>query len=163
MAQSDPERAAAEAVVAHHAQLAAELNNHVTPLRDAAAGQEPAWRVQQQALLRWLHTDLLPHAAAEEAVLYPAAADQTGGKLLVDGMLTEHEAITALVGELGGAATAVDAAAAGRALAALFEVHLAKENNLIVPLLLDTGHVSLAGLLHGMHDLLGADDAKEHV
>jgi iron-sulfur cluster repair protein YtfE (RIC family) len=163
MAQSESDRAAAKAVLAHHAQLAAELTNHVTLLRDAAAGHEPAWHAQRQALLRWLRTDLLPHAAAEEAVLYPAAADQPVGKLLVDGMLAEHKAITALVGELEGAAAAVDAAAAGRALSTLFEVHLAKENDLIVPLLLDAGHVSLAGLLDGMHDLLGADDATEHV
>jgi uncharacterized protein (DUF2249 family) len=162
MSQSDADRRAAAAVVAHHTQLAADLGRHVAALR-AAAGEPagPGWRQAQQALLSWLRTELVPHAVAEEAGLYPTAAAQPGGRLLVDGMLAEHKAITTLVTELESAGTAVDAVAAARALAALFEVHLAKENNLILPLLLDATQVSLADLLEGMHDLLGADEAAD--
>jgi uncharacterized protein (DUF2249 family) len=164
MSQSDADRAAAAAVVAHHTQLAAELHRHIAGLRDAA-GQDggsqraPGWRRDRQMLLEWLRTELLPHAAAEEAALYPVAAEQPGGGLLVEGMLAEHRAITALVAELAAAGTAVDAAAAARALGAVFEVHLAKENDLILPLLLDTPQVAIADLLAGMHDLLGAAEA----
>jgi hypothetical protein len=50
----------------------------------------------------------------------------------------------------------VDAAAAARALSALFAVHLAKENDLVVPLVMAGEDVSLAGLLEGMHELIGA-------
>jgi uncharacterized protein (DUF2249 family) len=160
MSQSDADHRAAAAVVAHHTQLAAELDGHLASLRhtatDAPAGSE--WREPQQTLLTWLRTELVPHAAAEEAGMYPTAAAQPGGQLLVDGMLAEHRAITALVAELEAAGTAVDAAAAARALAALFEVHLAKENNLILPLLLDATGVSVADLLEGMHDLLGTHE-----
>jgi uncharacterized protein (DUF2249 family) len=162
MSQSDADHRAAAAVVAHHTQLAADLGRHRAALR-AAAG-EPAgsgWQQARQALLSWLRTELVPHAVAEEAGLYPAAGAQPGGRLLVDGMLDEHQAITALVPELETAGTAVDAAAAAHALAALFEVHLAKENNLILPLLLDAVQVSLADLLDGMHDLLGFDEAAD--
>ncbi|GAA2358560.1 DUF2249 domain-containing protein [Dactylosporangium salmoneum] len=160
MSQSDADRAAATAVVAHHTQLAADLTRHVTALRAAAGlGTSLVWRRERQTLLQWLRAELLPHATAEEAALYPAAADRPGGRLLVEGMLTEHEAISALVAELDTAGTAVDAASAARALAAVFEVHLAKENNLILPLLLDAPQVDLAGLLGGMHALLGAADA----
>jgi hypothetical protein len=49
----------------------------------------------------------------------------------------------------------VQSEAAARALSALFEAHLAKENDLILPLLLAADDISLAGLLDGMHDLLG--------
>ncbi|WP_327002215.1 DUF2249 domain-containing protein [Dactylosporangium sp. NBC_01737] len=158
MSQSDADHAAATAVVAHHTQLAADLSRYVTALRAAARGTSPLWRRERQTVLEWLRAELLPHATAEEAALYPAAADQPGGRLLVDGMLAEHEAITALVAELDTADAAVDAAAAARALAAVFEVHLAKENNLILPLLLDAPQIDLSGLLAGMHTLLGAED-----
>ncbi|MFC7479342.1 hypothetical protein ACFQX7_03685 [Luedemannella flava] len=50
-------------------------------------------------------------------------------------------------------------AAAARALAAVFAVHLIKENELVVPLLVEASDVSLAGLLDGMHDLIGAPSA----
>jgi uncharacterized protein (DUF2249 family) len=156
MSQLTADRQAAAAVIAHHTQLAADLTQHAAALR-TAAGQEPpaSWVQHRQVLLGWLRTELLPHAAAEEAALYPAAAAQAGGRLLVEAMVGEHQAITALVAELEAAGTATDAAAAARALTALFAVHLDKENNLILPLLLDTAQVSLADLLTGMHDLLG--------
>ena len=164
MSQSDADRAAAAAVVAHHTHLEADLVRRVRALRDAATEGDAAtgaadgapWRDRQRELLDWLRTELLPHAAAEEKTLYPAAAALSDGRLLVDGMLGEHRAITAVVAELEQAGTAVDAVAAARALSALFETHLAKENDLILPLLLGDGRASLAGLLAGMHDLLGA-------
>jgi uncharacterized protein (DUF2249 family) len=159
MSQSDADHRAAAAVVGHHAQLSTDLAGHVAALRDAAAGQEAGsvWQPQRQVLLSWLREELVPHAAAEEVGLYPTAAAQPGGRALVDGMLVEHQTITALVAEIEAAGTPVDAAAAARALAVLFEVHLAKENNLVLPLLLDAAEVSLADLLEGMHDLLGAN------
>jgi hypothetical protein len=163
MSQSERDRAAATAVVDHHRQLAADLARHVALLRAAAVGQDPdaAWAQHRQALLNWLRTELLPHAAAEEATLYPAAAHRPEGRLLVDGMLAEHQTITGLVTELEAADTPLDAAAAARALAGVFDVHLTKENDLVLPLLLDTGEVSLAALLDGMHDLLGAETGGE--
>jgi uncharacterized protein (DUF2249 family) len=157
MSQSDTaDRRAAAAVVEHHRQLADQLTAHTGRLRAAATGDRPrlVWPARD-ALLGWLRTDLLPHASAEEAVLYPAAAAEPAGRLLVDGMLAEHQAITDLVTELETADTPVAAAAAARALSALFAVHLAKENDLVLPLLLTADRVSLAGLLAGMHALLG--------
>jgi hypothetical protein len=160
MSQPDADRAAAdrraaEAVVGHHAELAAALAGQVTALVEAASigSSRRTWQ-QRDQLVAWLHADLLPHAAAEEKTLYPAAAVQPNGRLLVDGMLAEHQAITALVAELAAATTPVAAAVAAGALSALFAVHLAKENDLILPLLLAAEQVSLAGLLAGMHGML---------
>jgi uncharacterized protein (DUF2249 family)/iron-sulfur cluster repair protein YtfE (RIC family) len=151
---------AAAAVVAHHAQLAEALAGQTRRLLDAVEhGDQTATEVARRDLLGWLRDDLVPHALAEERTLYPAAAALPGGALLVDGMLDEHRAITALVDELDGTADApVRAAAAGRALTAVFATHLAKENTLVLPLLVVAGEVSLAGLLDGMHALLGGHD-----
>ncbi|MGA5299559.1 DUF2249 domain-containing protein [Nucisporomicrobium flavum] len=156
MSQSD--RTAAAAVVAHHEQLAAALTRQVAELVEAAdiGSLRRTWAVRDE-LVGWVHTELLPHAYAEEEALYPAAARRPEAKLLVDGMLGEHRAIAELVTELETTPSPVAAAAAARALRAVFEAHLAKENELIVPVLVDAGDVDLAALLAGMHELLGED------
>jgi uncharacterized protein (DUF2249 family) len=73
-------------------------------------------------------------------------------------MLAEHVVILGLVDETARATDPVRAAVAGRALQTLFESHLAKENDLVIPLLLAAPGVSLADILGGMHELLGADE-----
>ncbi|MFF5217043.1 DUF2249 domain-containing protein [Micromonospora sp. NPDC000442] len=149
---------AARAVVRHHSELSAALTNHVTRLVDAvdAGVTEQVW-LRRDELVAWLHGELLPHAYAEEAGLYPAAAGLPAGELLVQGMLGEHRAITALVTELTATASPTTAAATARALQAVFATHLAKENDLVVPLLVADESLSLAGLLDGMHELIGAE------
>ncbi|MEV0895677.1 DUF2249 domain-containing protein [Actinoplanes sp. NPDC049802] len=149
---------AAQAVVNHHRQLAVALTRHVSDLVDAAeiGGLRQVWH-HRDALLGWLHTELLPHAYAEEAAMYPAAAEQPAGRLLIDGMMDEHRTIAALVAELEETSAPVAAAAAARALQAVFSTHLAKENELVVPLLVAAPEVSLAELLDGMHDLIGGE------
>ncbi|HET9518768.1 MAG TPA: hemerythrin domain-containing protein [Actinoplanes sp.] len=151
---------AAQAVIRHHSELATTLTGHVTRLIEAAdAGiQRQVWHYRDE-LADWLHEQLLPHAYAEEVSLYPAAADLPAGTLLVEGMLGEHRVIAALVADLQSATSPVAAAAAANALQAVFASHLAKENDLVVPLLVAADDVSLAGLLDGMHDILGADSA----
>lgn len=161
MSHTDADHAAADAVVAHHSELTAALTRHVAQLRAAARADSDQWREQRQNLLTWLQTELLAHAAAEESALYPPARQQERGRLLVEGMLAEHQVIGRLVTELESAGTPVDAAGAARALASVFEIHVGKENTLLVPLLLATEDVSLAKILEGMHDLLGAHSAGD--
>jgi hypothetical protein len=95
----------------------------------------------------------VPHAQAEERTLYPAAGDFVQARLLVDAMLAEHGVITGLVEDLAGATDGVRAAATASALRTLFDSHLSKENDQLLPLLAQAPDVDLAGLLDGMHDL----------
>ncbi|MER6590714.1 DUF2249 domain-containing protein [Micromonospora purpureochromogenes] len=158
--RSAADRSVADAVVRHHAQLAAALNRRTDQVRDAAEQGDAAGVLRaRDELVGWLHEELLPHAYAEETALYPAAGNRREGELLVRGMLDEHQMITRLVGELTAATRPVDVAAAARALAVLFAAHLGKENTLIVPLLVDAADVSLATLVDGLHDLLGSSDS----
>ncbi|MFI1416706.1 DUF2249 domain-containing protein [Streptomyces sp. NPDC020731] len=159
---SDPEDAAAvEAVEAHHAQLAGELAGRVAMLV-AAADRDPVEAGEVRAgLVAFCDRDLIPHAVAEEGTLYAAARDLPEARLLVDGMLAEHRRLTALVDALREAGSAVRAAADGRALQVLFEEHLDKENDLVLPLLAGAPDISLAGLLGGMHELLGGGEATD--
>ncbi|MFI8093194.1 DUF2249 domain-containing protein [Streptomyces sp. NPDC086080] len=156
---SDPKDAAAvEAVEAHHAQLAGELAGRVAMLI-AAADRDPASADEvRSGLVAFCDRDLLPHAIAEEGTLYPAARETAEARLLIDGMLAEHRRLVALVDALRESDSAVRAAADARALQVLFEEHLDKENNLILPVLAGAPDISLAGLLAGMHELLGGEE-----
>lgn len=69
----------------------------------------------------------------------------------------EHVAIIAGIDALRDATGAGGIAAAAGGVEALFDVHLEKENELILPALLDAPAASLAQLLRGMHALLGAE------
>src|SRR6266545_162533 len=84
------------------------------------------------------------------------AADEVAVQAVIGHHAQLAAGLTALVEALAAASSPVRAATAARALAALFAVHLAKENDLVLPLLVTTPGVSVAGVLSGMHDLLGA-------
>jgi Hemerythrin HHE cation binding domain len=162
IASSAADAAAVRAVESHHAQLAGALSAHVEALLEAvgsigaggAAGVEQA----RERLVGFCAGQLLPHAAAEEGSLYPAASGDQRAQLLVEAMVAEHRVLQALVEQIRTLAGPVRVAAAGNALRVLFEVHLAKENELILPLVAAAPQLSLSTLLAGMHELLGQDD-----
>ena len=147
-ASTGQDAGAVEAVKHHHAQMAGTLGGLVERLVTAHDPQDAAEA----------RDELLPHARAEEGALYPPAHRDPAGRLLVDGMLAEHETIGGLVEQLRSADTPVRAAALGTALKVLFEVHLAKENDLVLPLLAADPDVSVADALRGMHQLLGGHE-----
>ncbi len=150
---------AAEAVERHHAQMAGALAVLVEEVRrTASAADSSEATVARERLVAWLERELVPHALAEEKAMYPAAQNLPEGRLLVTGMLAEHQVITGLVGDLAAAPDPVSAAAAAKALKVMFDSHLAKENELVLPLLVSAPDVSVAALLDGMHEVLGAAD-----
>ena len=151
---------AAEAVERHHAHMSGTLRALAERLVDAAdAVDERAAASVAGQLADWCEGELLPHARAEEGTLYAAAARTAEGRLLIDGMLAEHQVVMELVGQLREQADPVRLAATATALRVVFDGHLAKENELVVPLLLRTPDVSVAALLGGMHELIG-DEAS---
>ena len=156
IASSQADARAAEAVEQHHAQMAGELALRVEALVAAAVARDEQRAGKERAgLVAWCTHELVPHALAEEKAMYPAAQAMVEGRLLVEGMLAEHQVITGLVRELEAAVEPVRAAAAATALKVAFDSHLAKENELILPLLVAAHDVSVGDLLGGMHELLG--------
>jgi uncharacterized protein (DUF2249 family)/iron-sulfur cluster repair protein YtfE (RIC family) len=156
VATSEQDAAAAEAVVQHHAVMAGALAGLAERVV-TASGNEAAAQARDE-LVHWSVTELLPHARAEEEALYPLAAAE--GRLLVESMLGEHEVIEGLVEQLRSADTPMRAAATANALRVIFESHLTKENELILPLVAQTPGVSLADALRGMHELLEEEDGQ---
>ena len=164
IASSPEDAAAAEAVEQHHAQMAGALATHVRRLVDAARRADPdAAEDARRTLVRWCRDELVPHALAEEQAMYPPARAMAEGRLLVTSMIDEHHVITGLVEAVERADDPVAAAASATALRVMFDSHLAKENELVLPLLLAARDVSVADLLGGMHELLGdAAHGDEH-
>jgi uncharacterized protein (DUF2249 family) len=161
IASTEADAQAAEAVEQHHAQMAGALAARAEALVTAAARtDEDAARSARNDLVRWCEGDLVPHALAEEKAMYPAAQAKPEGRLLVDGMLAEHQTIISLVDRLRTTEDPVRAAATATALLVAFESHLAKENELVLPLLVSEPDVSVADLLGGMHELLGGEAAQ---
>ncbi len=144
---------AAAAIMAHHAELHDGLHERVTELLDAARHDCPC-EGRGEGIVAFLDREILPHAAAEEQTLYPAA-DRGSSAILVEAMRAEHRDLTGRVAELRSAPDLIAAVSEASAILALFESHLAKENDRLIPALLSLPDVSLGELLAGMHELVG--------
>lgn len=163
VATSAADAQAVEAIKDHHSQLAGALAIQVETLIDAAVRADlPGADLASKSLVSWCQSELIPHALAEERTVYPKAHEDSQARLLVDAMIAEHRDILALVEAIRIAKTPVRAAANAQALLSIFDSHLVKENEQILPLLAQSNAVSLAELLGGMHELLG-DPAEDMI
>jgi iron-sulfur cluster repair protein YtfE (RIC family) len=138
-----------QAILDHHTELARELDSRVTDVVTQAVDPGEARR----ALLGFLHDELLPHAAAEERTLYPAAARDPSMAPLVQAMTDEHKALAGRVSRLD---TVTDPTVLAAEIRALFEVHVHKEDHYLLPAL-SRAEIDLVALLHDTHHLLAGD------
>lgn len=148
-----PPLEAAAAIRGHHAELEAGLRERVSALLTAARDGSPHLAARDR-VVAYLDGEIVPHAAAEERTLYPAAS-RGPAALLVEAMLAEHRDLLDRVEAFRRAAGPVDAVAGASAIEAIFVSHLAKENDRLVPALIAMPDVSLGDLLDGMHELVG--------
>ncbi|PFG39506.1 hemerythrin HHE cation binding domain-containing protein [Georgenia soli] len=151
MERHDADVETAEEIRRHHAVMVADLDRLSAALAGAAdAGTDTG--PERAALQEWIGTVLVPHAAHEEETTYPAAARLAEGRLLIAAMLAEHELIRHFAGMVAGSENPAAAGAYARALFETFASHQRKENDHILPLLVDDPSVSLTELLAGSHD-----------
>lgn len=146
--------AVAEELRAHHRVMMSELDELTTELLEAARTGGDA-TTARAALEHWISEVLVPHAAEEEASTYLSAGDLPEGRLLIESMLMEHGLIRRTAANVTSAPDVLEAAVQGRQLFDLFESHQQKENDLILPLLVDASDVSLGEVMekvHGHHD-----------
>lgn len=144
-------------IVHPHALLRRGLERRAGTVCDAAASGVPFQR--QLATLRgYLEEEVLPHAEAEERILYQAAASRARGSELVRALTAEHRELAYLTGRLQPGADAGEAAAVSEWIATLFAGHVAKENDLLLPALSGSG-ADLAVLLADLHQPQAAAQA----
>ena len=121
------------------------------PTATSAAATPPARRPGRLVRARsWCRTPL-----AEEKAMYPAAHAMRRRPAARRRHARRAPGDRRPGRGARGRGRAGAAAAAARALQVVFESHLAKENELVLPLLVGGPGVSVAGLLGGMHELLG--------
>lgn len=133
------------AITSHHTELEAALAAKVDAVIAAAREGTPV-EGPVTDLRSMLDHDIVPHARAEEDVLY-AAATAAALTPLVTGMIFEHETLLSLAGRLAAITTGVDAAATAYAIQAVFVGHVRRENELLLPALAADPAVDLPGLL----------------
>lgn len=133
------------AITGHHAELQESLSTRVDSVVAAARIGAPV-EAPVANLRGLLDHDIVPHARAEEDVLYAAAAADTL-RPLVTGMIFEHETLLGLAADLAASTTAADADAAAAAIRAVFVGHVRRENELLLPALAADPHVDLPALL----------------
>ena len=145
---TEPE--AYEAMRAHHRVLGEQLSDRVSAVAAAAAAGQPH-EAAVAALIAYLAGEILPHAAAEEVTIYPAAAALDGLAGTVSEMAAEHKVLSEAAGRLAEPAGAASTAERAEEIASLFAGHVAKENDVLLPALLASQGTDLPALLAAMH------------
>ncbi|MEO7125024.1 MAG: DUF2249 domain-containing protein [Nakamurella sp.] len=138
------EATALDAITQHHAQLLGTVIAHATALLDASsAGSLEGASSTRRDLVLFCRSELLPHSIAEEDTIYALARQLPGTKALVDAMIADHRAIAELIDDLAGATTPLGASAAAYALRVVFELHVEKDGDYILPAIAASDDVSL--------------------
>lgn len=116
-------------------------------VEDAARLTRPELAERVARTTSWLHREILPHAAWEEARLYPLADRATGSPWTTRALRFQHEQIRELAGALERASVVAHEhwtpeivyglVAAMARLDALISAHLAQEELTVLPLLED--------------------------
>lgn len=139
----------AREIMHHHAVLRRGLEQRVGALC-AAADQGAPYDQELAALRAYLAGDIFPHAEAEEQTLYQAAVTKTRGSELVRTLALEHRELARLAGWLQAPGREDTVPIVAEWIATLFAGHVAKENDLLLPALTDSG-TDLPALLADMH------------
>lgn len=135
------------AMRAHHAELRGKLQEKINAWARTGSAQA------LQDLVRFLSAELLPHARAEEAHLYPAVEPliRAWGQATAT-MRIDHEFIEDLVRRIGSEADPETLRELILGLKAVFQLHLEKEERVYLPLIAD--HLSAEAqeqILRAMH------------
>jgi uncharacterized protein (DUF2249 family)/iron-sulfur cluster repair protein YtfE (RIC family) len=138
-----------EAMLAHHRMLGEELAGRADAVSKAVAAGEPHGAAVA-GLIAYLAGEVLPHAAAEEKTVYPAAAAHDDMVGVVGEMIAEHVTLSATGARLASLTDGTAAAEQAQRIAGLFTAHAARENHVLLPALLADESADLAGLLDQM-------------
>lgn len=154
----NPESPALTAVKTHHDDLRAGLTELTESFIAAVADSGPT-RPARDRLVSFLRQELLPHAEAEEHLLYGAAPTPTTA-LLIKAMHDEHQMMAALIKEVEHSTTMESVIAAG-ALVVLCDLRIQQENEQLLPSLAAAG-LDLDGLFDEHPEIVGPADAADH-
>ena len=145
-----------EAMKGHHATLVQGLQQHVDVLADDVVAGRPH-AASAAAVRSFVEAEIFPHAAAEEDAVYPLAARHERLAAVIESMIEEHHHLRAATLLIEAAPDGPRAVGAAQALATVFSLHAAKENDFVLPALAADPAVDLNDVLSRMHALLDSD------
>jgi hypothetical protein len=161
MSTREEDAALAEKLKSHHAVMIKDLDRLSRDLAaTAASGADAA--PAKRGLEAWIRDVLVPHAEQEEATTYRAAGKLPEGRLLIQAMLEEHVLIRRIAAHVSAAANPITAGTYARALLDVFESHQRKENDIILPLLVESDAVSLTAVMGAAHHAHGDEHGHVH-
>jgi uncharacterized protein (DUF2249 family) len=149
MPSKTPTHSPVDEIVAHHAEMVRDLRDLSDDLI-AVASFGDSTVPATAAVVDYLTATVFPHAAAEEITLYTTASRFE--RRLVDGLILEHQALHRLGSELAAAREAGDRVAIAGAITELFALHATKENDLILPTLMEHAPGDVTRLVQAMHE-----------
>jgi uncharacterized protein (DUF2249 family) len=144
-----------EAMLQHHRTLVADVDNRVAALTKAV-NSGIAYEPAVAELVTYLAEEVIPHAVAEELSIYRAAATRADLTNTVNEMIAEHSVLAEAVESLANASYGPTALTQATQIGAFFTTHVVKENELLLPALLEDNNVDLVKLLEQMHRLTTA-------
>jgi hemerythrin-like domain-containing protein len=116
----------------HHAELLAGVQTRVQALFDATEHMS-ALDSKREDLVEFLRRRVLPHAELEEHTFYEIGSHYEPTRLLVTAMQSEHVRLTDMIEHLDQARSTLEVLRMASAMLALFESHLEKENEVLIP------------------------------
>lgn len=141
-----------EAMLTHHRTL----DDRVQALAAAVARavtDDTAYAPEVAKLIAHFSDEVLPHALAEERSIYQVAGARADLAGTVVEMIAEHRSLAIAVEGLAGSPNGPSASEQADQVAALFTAHVAKENEILLPRMLEDDDVHLAELLMEMQRL----------
>ncbi|MHB8191099.1 MAG: hemerythrin domain-containing protein [Ferrimicrobium sp.] len=107
-------------------------------------------------LVAYLADEVLPHALAEEHTIYQVASVRLQLVTTVTEMINEHRSLATAIEQLARTSEGAEAANRGVEIGSLFQAHVTKENDLLLPSLLADEEVDLMQLLKQMQRITEA-------
>ena len=144
-----------EAMLLHHRTLVEEVDSRIAVIAESVGRGTPDGPAVG-ALIAYLAEEVLPHALAEEHSIYRVAAARADLADTVNAMIAEHRVLASAIESLASAPTASAALNQATQIGTFFATHVNKENEVLLPALLEDGDTDLAELLAQMHHLTEA-------
>lgn len=142
---TDMETVALDVITQRHMDLVGTVIAHASALLDASAsGSLEGASSARRDLVLFCRGEVLPQAIAEEDTIFALAREVPSLSALVDALVADHRTMAELIDDLAGATTPLGASAAGHALRVLYELHVDKEADYVLPVLASSDAVSLA-------------------
>lgn len=153
---------ALEAMLAHHRALTAGLRSRQGALAGAVAAGAPH-HAPLGEMVAFLADEILPHTRAEEATIYRTAIELQQAALTegVLAMVDEHRQFEAATTTLASTDDGDPLVRLAAEITDLFDAHVAKENEVVLPALNDRH--SLSQLLRQMHRYLETHETAASV